>query len=511
MTNFIKKNIFDKIRNINIFNSINSHEHHNIPEPILINSDQSDEDGDGGDGGSGDGGGGDGGSGGGGDIKNINNELYESLVLNTRAIGLIYKYLLQFIIFNPQYRKLCKCCITSTEKSILCDYNYNIKVDTITNNTLKLNFLINKFLDIIGEFKCSCNYKKCSFYTHKFYNYYKIYKLYNNIIPVLISYLTSNNTPNLDINISNEINKNVACIHNDIIKYKNYSYCRHVNVIMNNDDVNKNSDLISKIIIINEWLVENNKIVISLFNKQSYDYVCLNIERWNDRATIDRTMNNKAIIDRTTNNKATIDKEINKVYNIDFKLIDIDNRLIRVVLINNNLNYETKREFIELITIKTLDKYDLETVVLKLCEYVIEILNHKYYELGLYVLNNITILYKNAFNMIEHVLSVIINSIEIDITLQVGYIKLIYKLYDNTTNRGHISDIINKLVSISRGDIIINYFKNNYNFLVHCDDYNDKKYIIKMVKKCIIYKKHILLDYILSLINKINKINKIIF
>ena len=48
MTNFIKKNIFDKIRNINIFNSINSHEHHNIPEPILINSDQSDEDGDGG-------------------------------------------------------------------------------------------------------------------------------------------------------------------------------------------------------------------------------------------------------------------------------------------------------------------------------------------------------------------------------------------------------------------------------------------------------------------------------
>jgi hypothetical protein len=521
MTNFIKKNIIDRFKNINIFNSNNSYEEHYIPESTLNESDQSDYS----------------------DQSEHSvqsgSELYDALVLNARGISLIYKYLLRFIILNPQYRKLCKCCITNTEKSVLCDYNYNIKVNNITDNTLKLNFLINKFLDILGEFKCSCNYKKSSFYTHKFYNYYKIYKLYNDVIPILISYLTSNNASHQDVNIcnesneniSNEINKNIACIHNDIIKYKNYSYCRHVNTIINEDDVSRNSDLISKIININDWIVENNKVVISLFNKQSYDYICMNIERWNDMDAINKGINgnaidkginrdvidkgiNRDVIDKGINGNAidkgingnAIDKGINRVYNVDFVLVDIDNRLIRIVLVNNNLSDDVKRKFIELITIKTLEKYKLEIVVLKLCEYIIEILNHKYYDFGLYVLNNITTLYKNVFNMIEHILNIVVNSVEIDITLQIEYIKVIYKLYDNTSNKENKSDIINKLVSISHGDIIINHFKNNYNFLVHCDEYNDKKYIIKIIKRCIIYKKHILLDYVLSLINKVNKV-----
>jgi hypothetical protein len=251
-------------------------------------------------------------------------------------------------------------------------------------------------------------------------------------------------------------------------------------------DISKNAELLMKIVNINDWLVNSNKKVISLFNKQSYDYLCLNVDDCN-----------------------RIEHIINKVYNIEFKSIDIDGKLVGAILVNKNLNYEFKKRFIELITAKTLEKYVLDTVVLKLCDYVLEILNYKYYEFGLYVLNNIASLYnKNTFNIIGDILNIVINSVDISIPLQVNYIKTIYKLYDLSPPNLSKGDIINKLVSISRGDIITSHFKNSYNFLVHCSDYNDRKYIIKIVKRCIIYKKHVLLDYVLSLIhNNNNKTN----
>ena len=514
MTNFIKKNIIDRFKNINIFGSVNSHDVDALNDldrngdkgnsSSGSNKGDSDKgDSDTGNSDKGDSDKGDSDKGGSNKGCSYNDELYDSLVVNMKAIGLIYKYLLKIIILNPQYRKLCKCCITNTEKSILGDnnYNYNIKAETIIDNTLKINFLINKFLDIVGKYKCSCNYKKSNFYTHKFYNYYKICKLYNDTIPLLITQdlnipqkgITKDTTIpinkdttitiNKDTTINNEIIKNTGCIHNDIIKYKNYSYCRRITYDV---DISKNAELLMKIVNINDWLVNSNKKVISLFNKQSYDYLCLNVDDCN-----------------------RIEHIINKVYNIEFKSIDIDGKLVGAILVNKNLNYEFKKRFIELITAKTLEKYVLDTVVLKLCDYVLEILNYKYYEFGLYVLNNIASLYnKNTFNIIGDILNIVINSVDISIPLQVNYIKTIYKLYDLSPPNLSKGDIINKLVSISRGDIITSHFKNSYNFLVHCSDYNDRKYIIKIVKRCIIYKKHVLLDYVLSLIhNNNNKIN----
>ena len=175
--------------------------------------------------------------------------------------------------------------------------------------------------------------------------------MYNDVIPLLISYFPPTTTTNTTVTISNEISKNVGCIHNDIIKYKNYSYCRHVNKNRNNDDdVIRNNELINKIVSINQWLIENNKVVISLFNKQSYDYICLCCNGW-------------SAINKTDKNVDKVNKDINKVYNIDFALIDIDSRIIRVILINNNLSYEIKEKFIEIMTNKTLEKYVLESVV----------------------------------------------------------------------------------------------------------------------------------------------------
>jgi hypothetical protein len=539
MTNFFKKNIIDKI--INIYSSINKDDISDIynndwDKRVIRNNDdivddnEDDIDDDNEDDNENDNDDNEDDN----EDDNINTQLYNTLRNNIKGIGLVYRYLLKIIILNPHYRQLCKCCITANEKIILNEYSdiYNVNSEinkTEINKTeiLKINFFINKFLNIISSYKCGCNYKKCDFYTHKFYNYYDIYKIYNKIIPVIIDIINDDNqtinNDNQTINndnhtinndnhtinndnhtinndnqsINNEIIKNNKCIHNDIIKYKNYSFCKHIKY-------NKKSDCtniyINKIITINKWIINNNELIKILFNKQSFYY----FNQLIDTHIINNNMTNISHIDI-----------FNKAYNIEFPLLDINIDLITVILKNDKLTHEYKKKFVHLITIRTIKQLLTTPLVqiTQLCEYILETIKYNNFDIAYDIITKIDNFNKidavdkdkKVESIISNILTRILVNNVIDINLQIEFIKIIYKLYGCNKK---VDDIIKKLIEIQRGDKIISYFKDNYNFLLHCDNYNNKKYIVKIIKKCIVYKKWIILDYLLSNINKID-INKI--
>ena len=66
-----------------------------------------------------------------------------------------------------------------------------IEIEQIKYIELQINFLINKFMSVIGLLDCECTFKGkyYSFYSHNYLNFSLIIKIYTKTIPLIIKLL----------------------------------------------------------------------------------------------------------------------------------------------------------------------------------------------------------------------------------------------------------------------------------------------------------------------------------
>ena len=431
--------------------------------------------------------------------KCYKNNLYYALKNNFRGIKTIYNLLLRLIVIYPKYRNKCKCCITENDKEIFIMFEKDFKINKITNNSniLYINFLINKFLNIISLLQCECKFDKFQiFYTLNYCNYKDYYDIYFKTIPIIIVLLKKFH--NIDTN-NEEISliKSEKCIHEDICYYHNFTYCKYNKYDKNNDDDKIIKYIIQNLEIINEWQKNNFKICNLLFNEQSLNTI-------------------KFLIEKNKINLINIEYIFNRLYKnnniIDINYISFENNLLKIIFQNYlNSNEDIIKTFIKLIITKILENnvtktinYDLNNLLLI---YINQCFIFKKYEAGLDFINHINNLKddKNYYDKINNIIDEIVNNENININIKISYFKIIYKKKINIINY----DIINKLIEVTDGDKVINAFNKSDNFFMNYNNFSDIDNIINIIKKCIIYKKKVILDYLLfNLDEKIKNYNK---
>lgn len=202
---------------------------------------------------------------------------------------------------------------------------------------------------------------------------------------------------------------------------------------------------------------------------------------------------------------------------IDINYISFENNLLKIIFQNYFSSHEEIiKIFIKLIITKILDNntnsninYDLNNLLLV---YINQCFIFKRYELGLEFINNIDNLKdnKNYYDKIYNVINEIVNNENIDTNIKISYFKIIYKKKINIINY----DIINKLIEVTDGDKIISVFNKSDNFFINYNNLSDIENIISIIKKCILYKKKFILDYLLYNLDEqikiFNKKNNII-
>ena len=118
-------------------------------------------------------------------MNNISNDcnktlLFRGLRNTNRGIKTMYYLLLKLLISQPNLRNLCKCCedpdsynyLQNLEKNFL-EKKSNIiediktKLDPKRMIELQINYLINKFMGVIGLLPCECKFKD------RMYNFYQ--------------------------------------------------------------------------------------------------------------------------------------------------------------------------------------------------------------------------------------------------------------------------------------------------------------------------------------------------
>jgi len=436
--------------------------------------------------------------------KCYKNNLYYALKNNIRAIKTIYNLLLRLIVIYPKYRNKCKCCITENDKELLKNFETEFKNDKIISNQniLYLNYLINKFLGIISLLPCECKFDKLqTYYTLNYCNYKDYYEIYLKTIPIIILLLKQNH--NIEkINDKNKISliKIDRCIHEDIRYYNNFVYCKYNKYEKELSDNFNINYIINNIEIINEWLKKNFKICHLLFNEQNL-----------------RILNFFIKNDDYNNNIENINNIFSKMYK-NINIIDINyqsnnENLFHIILNNASLKEEIINNLIKFLINKlkeinkTYLKYDINNFLL---HYINQCFTYKKHKYGIEFLTSIDNLESNKnIKKVNYIINELITNKEIDLDIKILYFKIINKNKINITN----IQILDKLIEVIDGDIILSKFEISDNIFI-TNNFYEKIFIsieniINIIKKCFIYKKPAILDYILYHSDeKIKNINK---
>ena len=450
--------------------------------------------------------------------EKCNNDCYKGPVFKAinnvnRGIKTTYHLLLKILIIFPKFRNFCKCCenLNYKEYLIQLDKNFNetenknkkflnisTNIDSFKILELQINFLINKFLTVVGLFSCECKFKNkyYKFYKENYLNFKEVINIFNKTIPFLIKLLKQY----FNLKDNNEelyLIKNNRCIHEDII-FNNLTYC------LNKKYDNFNSKIINEIImnldILNDWLTNSIKISLLLLNQQSLEY-------------FRNILKNFKISE-----KKLISEYFDIIYPIKNDLLDINYSCNKKNIINSVLEYKNNlsknnllqflKNFVFQLTNRNINnKYDINNLLLN---YILECFKNNNINFGLEFLKFIkNITFKSDYyEKIEYIFNTLLSNEDISIDIKISYLKIINKNKINVIQY----DIVDKLIYINSGDKIILEFKKEENSLFNIDDYKNNTYISDIIKKCIINNKENILDYVLfNLENSIKnfKINPI--
>jgi hypothetical protein len=430
--------------------------------------------------------------------------LYRSLKNTNRGIKTLYYLLLKLLISQPNFRNLCKCCedTLSREYLINLEKNFQEKKPNIIEDIktrlepkkmieLQINFLINKFMNVIGIFPCECKFKEKlnNFYQDNYLNFKETIKIYTKTIPQVIKilkiyYKIKDNHEELGFI------KDTRCIHEDI-RFNNLTYCMRKNYTNTNNKIIY--EIIMKIDIINTWLLESIKIGIHLYNQQSLEYfryILANIQKLDKQKNLSEyfnkiySINNELLDLGYTSNKKNIIISIIEYYDKQ-----IESNIINLVPTIKN-QFETRNG-------KSSERYDTNDIFIY---YIIESFRNNLINIGLEFLKNIKNLkYKKELeSKIQYIFNTLLSNDNISIKTKISYLKIINKNKINVIEY----DIINKLIDIKLGDKIILEFNKDENSLFNIGDYKNPDYIFTIIKRCIINNKVNILDYVLYNLDK---------
>jgi len=479
--------------------------------------------------------------------KNCNNKcdnklcsksaLYYSLWNNIRGIKTIYNLLLKLIIGFPKFRNKCKCC----EEEIIRKYLEQLE-NNFTNNIfnyqetdslkleLKINYLINKFMSVIGIMACQCKFinKYYEFYQDNYLNFRKSIQIYKrtimHLIPLLKTYFKiKENYEEL------YLVKGDRCMHEDI-RYNNFSYC--LKKEYNTLNEKKIIEIINNLDIVNNWLLESFEISTLLFNQQSLETFRHILYKYKKEINIVELF--KKIYDKK-NNMLNINYNVNKT--------NLINSILYTQKNNKKFEYDTAKKLFNLIihqlhkkiSIKNKDHLTKFNEIMIL--YVLESYNYNNLKLGFEFFKNIKDLDSNFLNinrigdtkyliinkfpnsinknstyaeLLKYIFDGFLNS-AINYQIKNSYLKVINKNKTNIINY----DFINKLIDIEDGEkVILDMYQINRNdinnYFLNLPDYDNINYINSTIKKCILKKRVNILNYFLNEIKckiKEDKIN----
>lgn len=441
--------------------------------------------------------------------------LFKSVNNTNRGIKTLYYLLLKLLIVQPNLRNLCKCCEDFASKEYLnsLDKNFIDKKSNIIEDIktrlepkkileLQINYLINKFMNIIGLLPCECNFKNklYNFYPDNYLNFKETIKIYTKTIPQVIKilkmyYNIKDNHEELSL-----INES-RCIHEDI-RFNNLTYCKKKKYSNTNQKIIL--EIIMKIDIINTWVLESIKICIHLYNQQSLEYFRYILYN-NQNKELDPS--NQSEFDRFKNEKQkNLSEYFNKIYSINNELLDLNYECAKKNIITSIIDFYNKNDEnnlinlvliiknqIEIRNIRSSDRYDLNDIFIY---YVIESFKNNLINLGLEFLKHIKNLKlkKELEPKINYIFNTLLSNEDISIKTKVSYLKIINKNKINVIQ----FDIINKLIDIKNGDTMILEFNKNENSLFNIDDYKNNDYIFNIIKRCVTNNKVNILDYVLS-------------
>ena len=456
--------------------------------------------------------------------KNIcyKNSLYHAINNTNKGIKTIYHLLLKILIINPKLRNLCKCCENIEHKNYLqyLEKNFidkkqknNINLDNKIMIELEINYLINKFMSILGLLPCECKFKNkyYKFYKDNYLNFKETIKIYMRTIPQIIKMLKIM----FKIKDNNEelhLIKDSRCIHEDI-RFYNLSYCKkkkyeNLNIVTINE-------IIMNLDILNNWIIDSIRISIHLYNQQSLEYFRFILI---DNKYKQNSRNIPSDINFTESGRFKgqnmLSKIFEKIYSKNNDLLDLTYSSNKKNIISSILEYlESKKltlntqnydnSIIELINIiikqiyyrniNSIEKYDVNEILLN---YIIECLKNNNILLGLEFIKYIKELqFKKEYQeKLEYIFNTILENENILITTKISYLKIINKNKINIIQY----DIINKLLDNKYGDKIIIEFNKDENSLFNIiNNYKNSNYIKEIIKKCITNKKVDILDYVL--------------
>ncbi len=436
----------------------------------------------------------------------LKNSMYKSIRNTNRGIKTIYHLLFKLVIYNPKYRNFCKCCEDSQYMEYLSqlDKNFNDKKENIAEDIktrlepkkvteLQINYLINKFMGVLGMLPCECRYrnKYDKFYKDNYLNFKDTIKIYTKTIPHVIKLLKYYH----DIKDNHEelvLIKDSRCIHEDI-RFNNITYCKKKSY---KENVNKLvQEIIMKIDILNDWILQSIKIGIHLYNQQSLEYFIYVLKRKKYVGLIE----NFNLIYSLNNDLLDLNYESNKK-NLFNCILDVNTSIPSTTLINliesikNQYVYRNKKYF---------EKYNINDIFVN---YIIESFKKSNINIGLEFLKYINnLVFKKDYSVkLEYIFNTILFDENLSIKTKVSNLKIINKNKINVIEY----DIVNKLIENNYGDKIILEFNKDENSLFGLMDYKNKEYIINIIKKCISYNKINILDYVLyNLNNQIKKMN----
>lgn len=464
--------------------------------------------------------------------KNCNKSgLYYSLWNNVRGVKTIYNLLLKLIILYPKFRKRCKCCEDNQLKNYLekLENNFeknifNYEEDNIYKLELKINYLINKFMSVIGIMTCQCKFlnKYYEFYQDNYLNFRKSIQIYKRTVTYIVIMLKAY----FNVKENHEelsLIKVERCMHEDI-RYNNMSYC--LKKKYNLFEKKKLQEIIYNLELVNNWSVESFEISFLLFNQQSLETFRHVLYKYKKEINIVDLF--KKIYDKKNN-------IINLNYIVNKK--NLVNSILSTIKNQKNLEYEKSKilinNIINQLLIKNRKYKDIQSRINEMMlQYVVECYNFGNIKLGIEFFKNIKDLNNKNFitkitKNIDFNKYSIINSFPDTLNKNSNYIDLIKYIFDNILessasyqikisylkiiNKNKINiinyDFINKLIDIEEGEkIILDFTKqnknenNNYYFL-SLPDYDNINYINTIIKKCIIKRRVNILDYFLSEIN----------
>jgi len=463
------------------------------------------------------------------------NGLYYSLWNDVRGVKTIYNLLIKLIILYPQFRNKCKCCEDDETKNYLAkleqDYNQNAFRHEENNNKkmeLKINYLVNKFLSVIGIMTCQCKFvnKYYEFYQENYLNFRKMYKIYKRTVPYVIPMLKVY----FNIKENHEdltLIKDSRCIHEDI-RYNNFTHC--LKKLLNNVDKKKIMENICNLELVNIWTMESFEISLLLFNEQSLEtfrHVLFKYKKEIDIIDLFKRIYNKKNniinLNYVSNKKNLLNSLLYAMKNKKHFESENGKRLINIII--SQLYYRHKKY-------KELQNKINEMML----QYLIECINYGQMRVGLEFLKNIKNLHlstfitrtdksvdfnkysiinvfpnglnknSNYFDLIKYIFETILES-DVNYQIKISYLKIINKNKINVIQY----DFINKLIDISGGEKIIlelmKYTKSDNSTLEHNDyflnlnNYENVNYINSIITKCVIKQRVNILDYLLYGLN----------